>query len=133
VQQTSDWTYRVYDWGRPATEKRPLHIEKSIRVTRADFIAPIMPVPALGDGAQHILVQCDYFTLELFSASTQSIDLDTKSESFHAITVIDGKALLQAGSAQIELDTFQTAVVPAELGGYRFQPLTECRALKASV
>jgi mannose-6-phosphate isomerase len=28
VQQTSDWTYRVYDWGRPATEKRPLHIEK---------------------------------------------------------------------------------------------------------
>src|ERR1043165_9632347 len=34
VQQTSNWTYRVYDWGRPASEGRPLHIEKSIKVTK---------------------------------------------------------------------------------------------------
>jgi mannose-6-phosphate isomerase len=133
VQQTSDWTYRVYDWGRPATEKRPLHIEKSIRVTQADFTAPITPMPAIGDGTQHVLVQCDYFTLELLSASTQSIDLDTKGESFHAITVIDGKGLLQAGFEEVELDTFQTAVVPAEVGRYQFQPRTDCRALQASV
>jgi mannose-6-phosphate isomerase len=133
VQQTSDWTYRVYDWGRPATEKRPLHIEKSIRVTRADFTAPITPMPAIGDGTQHVLVQCDYFTLELLSARTESINLDTKGESFHAITIIDGKALLEAAAEKIELDIFQTAIVPAELGGYRLQPLTQCRALKASV
>lgn len=133
VQQTSDWTYRVYDWGRPANEKRPLHIEKSIQVTRADFTAPITPMPAIGDGTQHLLVQCDYFTLELLSASTGSIDLGTKGESFHAITVIDGKGLLQAGVEQVELDTFQTAVVAAEVGRYQFQPRTDCRALKARV
>jgi mannose-6-phosphate isomerase len=133
VQQTSDWTYRVYDWGRPANEKRPLHIEKSIHVTRADFTAPITPMPAIGDGTQHVLVQCDYFTLELLAASTQSIDLDTKGESFHAITVIDGKGLLQAGVQEMQLDTFQTAVVPAAVGRYQFQPRTDCRALKASV
>src|SRR5258707_5533573 len=133
VQQTSDWTYRVYDWGRPATEKRPLHIEKSIHVTRADFTAPVTPPPTVGDGTQHTLVQCDYFTLELLSAQTNSIDMDTKGETFHAITVIDGKAALLAGNEQVELDKFQTAVVPANVGRYQFKPLKNCRALKSSV
>jgi mannose-6-phosphate isomerase len=95
VQQTSDWTYRVYDWGRPATEKRPLHIEKSIHVTRADFTAPVIPPTNTGDGTQHTLVQCDYFTLELLSAENKVIELDTKGETFHAITVFEGSAILQ--------------------------------------
>ncbi|HEU0296849.1 MAG TPA: type I phosphomannose isomerase catalytic subunit [Anaerolineales bacterium] len=133
VQQTSDWTYRVYDWGRPATEKRPLHIEKSIRVTRADFRAPVTPMPPIEDGTRHILVQCDYFTLELLSAQSSAIDLDTNDESFHAITVIEGKAILKADNEQVELEKFQTAVIPARVGKYQFRPLMSCRALKSSV
>jgi mannose-6-phosphate isomerase len=132
VQQTSDWTYRVYDWGRPATEKRPLHIEKSVAVTRADFTAPVISEPETGDGTRHTLVECEYFTLEMLSAVSKNIELDTKGESFHAITVIEGKALLKAGDEQVELDQFQTAVVPAQAGAYHFQPLTNCRALKSS-
>jgi mannose-6-phosphate isomerase len=134
VQQTSDWTYRVYDWGRPASEKRPLHIEKSIKVTRADFTAPVTPMPDTGDGTRHTLIKCDYFTLEMLSAQARPIELDTKGESFHTVTVIEGRALLQAEEAiSVELDQFQTAVVPAELRRYHFQPLTSCRALKSSV
>ena len=132
VQQTSDWTYRVYDWGRPATEKRPLHIEKSIRATRADFTAPITPPPAAGDGTRHVLVECEYFTLEMLSGTSNTIELDTGGETFHTITVIEGKAILKAGDEQVELDKFQTAVVPAQVGRYQFQPLTDCRALKSS-
>jgi mannose-6-phosphate isomerase len=133
VQQTSDWTYRVYDWGRPATEKRPLHIEKSIRVTRADFTAPVTPLPVIGEGTRHVLVQCDYFTLEMLAATSHTMDLDTKGESFHAITVIEGKAILKTDDEQVELETFQTAVVPAGTGRYQLQPRTACRALKSSV
>jgi mannose-6-phosphate isomerase len=134
VQQTSDWTYRVYDWDRPATGKRPLHIDKSIKVTRADFTAPVTPMPDTGDGTCHTLIKCDYFTLEMLSAQTRSIELDTKGESFHAITVIEGRALLQAeAGVSVELDRFQTAVVPSDMKRYHFQPLTNCRALKSSV
>jgi mannose-6-phosphate isomerase len=133
VQQTSDWTYRVYDWGRPATEKRPLHIEKSIRVTRSDFTAPIRSAPEYGEGTRNILVQCDYFTLEILSAESNAIELDTNSESFHAITVIEGRAVLQTEAVSVELDRFQTAVVPAGMKRYEFRPLEKCRALKSSV
>ena len=132
VQQTSDWTYRVYDWGRSQTEKRPLHIEKSIQVTRADSRAPIISMPECGDGTQQTLVECEYFTLEILCASAKGINLDTKHESFHAITLIEGKAVLRAGDESLKLDKFQTAVIPASVGSYQFQPLTDCRALKSS-
>ncbi len=134
IQQSSDLTYRVYDWGRPETEKRRLHIEKSIQVTRADFSAQVKPAPVGGDGSQQILVQCDYFSLELLSAVSNSIQLDTRAETFHAITMIEGRGLLQSGDERVELEKFQTVVVPADLGRYQFQPIDgNCRALKASV
>jgi mannose-6-phosphate isomerase len=132
VQQTSDWTYRVYDWDRPATDKRPLHIDKSIKVTRADFHAPVTSMPETGDGTRHTLVKCDYFTLEMLSAQTNVIELDTKGETFHAITVIEGRALLKTENDQMKLEKFQTAVVPAGVRRYEFRPLGDCRALKSS-
>jgi mannose-6-phosphate isomerase len=133
VQQTSNWTYRVYDWGRPQTEARPLHIENSIRVTRADFETPIIPMPECEDGSPERLIQCEYFTLEILCASTETIVLDTKGESFHAITLIEGQAILRAGDERLELDTFQTAVIPASTGSYQFESLSNCRALKSSL
>ena len=133
VQQTSDWTYRIYDWGRPQTETRRLHIEKSIQVTRPDFSTSVIPMPFAGDGSSEVLVQCEYFTLELLSASLNAIKLDTRSETFHAVTVIDGKARLVSDEENIELEKFQTALVPANAGKYQFQPLGNCRALKSSL
>ncbi|MEO7837750.1 MAG: hypothetical protein ABIU06_00165, partial [Anaerolineales bacterium] len=107
-------------------------IEKSIQVTRPDSRAPIIPMPECRDGTQQTLVECEYFTLAILCASTQSIHLDTKQESFHAITLIEGKAILHAGDESLELDKFQTAVIPASTGNYQFQSLTNCRALKSS-
>lgn len=132
VQQNSDWTYRVYDWGRPQTETRRLHIEKSIQVS-TNFVAPIVATPTCKDGSRTLLVKCEYFTLDLLAASSHSIDLDTRGETFHAVTIIEGKARLQAGDESVELEKFQTALVPASLGKYQFQPLENCRALKSSV
>jgi|CXWL01.1.fsa_nt_gi mannose-6-phosphate isomerase len=134
IQQSSDLTYRVYDWGRPETEKRRLHIEKSIQVARADFVAQASPMPAGGDGTRQALVQCEYFSLELLSAISNPIELDTRAETFHAITMIEGKGVLQSNKERVELEKFQTVVVPASLGKYQFQPIDgNCRALKASV
>lgn len=132
VQQTSDWTYRVYDWGRPQTATRHLHVEKSIEVARPDFTAAVIPMPVCGDGSCDVLAQCEYFSLELLSAVSRPIELDTQGETFHAITMIEGRARLQAGNEYVELEKFQTVLAPAALGAYQFLPLEDCRALKAS-
>ena len=133
VQQTSNWTYRVYDWGRPQTKARPLHIEKSIQVTQADFETPIIPMPVCEDGFLRRLIQSEYFTLEILCAETNTIHLDTNGESVHAITLLEGPAILRSGDENLELNKFQTAVIPANTGSYQFEPLSSCRALKSSL
>ena len=133
IQQASDCTYRVYDWGRSPTPQRPLHIEKSIQVMRAVAAAPALPLPTLGDGGRAELVRCDYFTLELLAGHSHSLELDTGGVTFHALTVIEGAARLQAGDQAIEIGKFQSVVAPASLGGYQLEPVGNCRVLKASV
>lgn len=133
VQQTSDVTYRVYDWGRPATGDRPLHIDKSLVVSNPAARGDLLPPPPLPDGGCQTLVTCPYFTLELLSAQQNSIDLDTRRESFHAITLISGRALLEGAGWSLHLERFATAVIPAACGAYTFNPDGPCQALKSSV
>jgi mannose-6-phosphate isomerase len=79
-----------------------------------------------------VLIECEFFTLELLSGISGTIELDTAGKSFHAITVIEGKAVLKTNKEEVELEKFQTAVIPAQMGTYQFQPLEDCRALKSS-
>ncbi len=139
VQQTSDLTYRVYDWGRPQTEKRKLHIEKSLAVANPKATAPVTPLSTLADGECRILTQCSYFTLEGIAAKSRSLAFDTQGQTFHAITVIDGDAQITIANEGIwKLGRFETIVIPAACGAYQIapnpqSPLVGYRALLASV
>ncbi len=133
VQQSSDLTYRVYDWGRPQTEKRKLHIEKSLAVADPHASAPLAHSPAVGDGECQLLTHCDYFNLEILTAQTRPLELKPAGKTFHAITVIEGNAQIATSQNQWELKRFETIVIPASCGGYQIKPLGAFRALKASL
>ncbi len=133
VQQTSDWTYRVYDWGRPETPSRRLHIDKSLAVSRPDAAASAQPLPRLTDGQPSLLCACPYFRLETLYAEKQPVALDTRGESFHAITALEGAARIITPGGEMTLNRFETAVVPAACGAYRVEPVTTFRALRTGV
>jgi mannose-6-phosphate isomerase len=131
VQQSSDITYRVYDWGRPQTEKRMLHIEKSLAVTNPLATAPVIRIPEAQE--RQILARCNYFTLEGLSGETQPLKMDTAGQTFHTITVIEGQAQITTGQSQHILGRFETVFIPADCGTYQIVPMGKFRALKASV
>jgi mannose-6-phosphate isomerase len=133
VQQTSDLTYRVYDWGRPQTETRKLHLDKALAVSRHDLVGPVRDLPPLADGETGLLTSCQYFSLEMLVAEEKTVALATGGESFHALTVIEGRAKVLAGGWAETLERFETLLIPAGLGAYQVQPLGGCRVLKASV
>jgi mannose-6-phosphate isomerase len=133
VQQTSDLTYRVYDWGRPATSIRQLHIEKSIMVADPQASSYIMPPPPPMEGTSRTLVSCPYFTLQLLAGSEKRFHLNTRGESFHALTVISGGALVQGHGWRIDLSRFQTTLIPAACGAYQILPEGMMQMLKSSV
>jgi mannose-6-phosphate isomerase len=133
VQQTSDLTYRVFDWNRPATPERPLHLEKSLAVVDPAAEARLAPDPALGDGGRQVVVDCPYFTLAVLAGETQPLSLDTGGESFAALTVIEGEAQVEGDGWSEHLKRYETLLAPADCGAYRVSPVGNYRALHASV
>jgi mannose-6-phosphate isomerase len=118
VQQTSDITYRVYDWDRPASAGRALHIEQSVAVTTT-AAASIQHLPALPPTATQTLTQCPYFTLEFLQAEdNEDLRSDTVGTSFHALTVTEGELTLETTSTGFTLRPYETLIVPALHGMY---------------
>ncbi len=145
VQQTSDLTYRVFDWNRPATPGRPLHIEKSLAVANPAAAATLQHAPVLGDGERARLATCAYFTLELIASQGKPVTLHTAGRTFHALTVIEGAAEfvpLTAGpqeetgtptSAPLVLKRFDSVIIPADCGPYQLNPLGGYRVMLSSI
>ena len=132
IQQTSDITYRVFDWDRPQSAGRALHIEQSLAVTNPAIAGEIQAPPLAGQTIGG-LVACPYFTLEQVVGADEPIDLDTAGQSFHALTVVEGAATIVGTGWQHTLGRFGSVVVPAAVGVYQVRPQGACRLLKASV
>ncbi len=133
IQQTSNLTYRVFDWNRPASDGRPLHIDQSLAVTDLKAVAPVTPPPAFVDGQATKVINCDYFTLHLLTAEANSIEFVTRGESFHALTVIDGQAVIESEAGRVALNRLETALIPAACEAYRIRPQGRTQLLKATV
>ena len=72
VQESSDFTYRVFDWNRPQTGRRVLHIDKSLAVANPAASSQPVPTPEMKDGESQIM-QSEYFTLELLNSQKQAL------------------------------------------------------------
>jgi mannose-6-phosphate isomerase len=119
VQQTSDATFRVFDWGRlgPDGKPRKLHIAEALASTdyQAGPVAPVVPQrePFAG-GVRERLSRCDHFDLERLRFSGQ-----VQVGSFERFTIVI--ALAEAvdvihGGNRYPLGFGQTCLLPALLG-----------------
>jgi mannose-6-phosphate isomerase len=133
VQQAADITYRVFDWNRPASENRPLHTDKALEVIDPSLQSSLVPPPELGDGECTTLVKSEYFHLQAIGAQTQPIEMDTAGETFHALTVLEGRVRLEGSGWEMVLERWQSTVVPAAAGKYRIIPEGGYSLLRAAV
>ena len=134
VQQTSDITYRVYDWDRPASAGRKLHLEESALVTRSDLSGQVNPYPDLAATDFKPVVESPYFLTEILQASSAPLNLKTTGESFQVITVIEGEADVHFREETLHLGLFETVLVPADAGEYSLTSSSgKVRALRSSL
>ncbi|MBZ0289632.1 MAG: class I mannose-6-phosphate isomerase, partial [Anaerolineae bacterium] len=122
IQQSSDTTYRLYDWGRMGLdgEPRALHIEKGVAVSNVDALPEIRHTA--GDNMPVVeIANSPFFTTWLHQLNPRNgprITLDTDARCFHILTCIEGQAAVTHEDSQIELYPGQTALIPASLGEY---------------
>jgi mannose-6-phosphate isomerase len=132
VQQTSDITYRVFDWNRPQSAGRALHTAQSEAVADPAIVGEVQPRPP-GTEAVATLVRCPYFTLDRLLGTAGALDADTEGRSFHALTAIAGAAQIAGAGWSYDLGQFETVVVPASCGAYRASVSSDGQLLRARV
>jgi mannose-6-phosphate isomerase len=128
VQQSSDATFRLFDWNRlgPDGQPRELHIEDSLAAIdwSAGPTGPVRPKPLadLPAGASgESLVECPYFALTRFQSSVP-LPLPYVHE-MSIWMVLDGQARLVGSQGYAR--TFrrgETVLVPASAGSLTWQP-----------
>ncbi len=133
IQQASDLTYRIYDWDRPLSNGRVLHVEKARRVVRVDSGTFHHPMPALEDGQRAILAAGVQFRLDLLTLQHQSGLLPAGRRSFQTLTVVEGAVELLCGQQRMRLDRLETAFIPAASAECVVQPMKKSRVLLAAV
>lgn len=119
IQQNSNTTYRVYDYGRIGADGKPrdLHIDKAIEVTNLQPTIPYKTQETLSlNGIKYQeLVKCDYFHVEKYDITTPDNELCLYEEnSFIHILVIDGKAVIQCEEDIISIEKGSSIFIPAD-------------------
>ncbi len=116
IQQSSNTTYRLYDWGRMGLDgqPRPLHIDKGVQVSNLGALPPV--THPTDDG---LIVDGAYFRTyrHTLREPDGALTLPT-SGAFQTLTCISGTLWLEANGQGVELAAGRTAVVPAAVASF---------------
>ncbi len=123
IQQNSNITYRLHDWGRVDAQGRPreLHIEKALQVTRftSDGAGPGHALSHRRFSAQtEVLAACRYFAAERIQVRG-AFERPIHGETFHIVLGIEGSVEVCAGGGCAVLGKGEAALVPGFCEAYR--------------
>jgi mannose-6-phosphate isomerase len=125
IQQNSDVTYRLYDWGRP----RPVQVQKALAVTQFDLGSaggerPIVAPVALPDGGVQLVANA-HFRVRRYGLQ-RPLQIATKRR-FCVVTVVGGRGVLGwhsgGADAPLPLVAGDTVLVPAAVENVFLSPV----------
>ena len=125
IQQTSDITYRIYDFGRLGLDGKPRELHTELAKDAIDYTVLDdyrTHYPQVTD-SENTLVSCKYFTTSLFDLS-QSVTKDIASlDSFLIAICIDGQGTISDGHGNTnQIRKGETILLPADSLSATFTP-----------
>jgi len=129
VQQNSDTTYRVYDYGRLQNgAPRALHVEQALAVT--DLVPYTPQKPSEQTAGLRELVRCAYFAVEEWDGAGEFAGT-AGAESFVSLLVLQGGAVLTCAGEEMKISKGESVCIPAGAGEYHIKG--DCRVLITTV
>lgn len=136
LQQSSDVTYRLYDWDREkGPDARELHLDRGLDVAdltpmESHTITPIQEQS--GDVSIEVLCACRYFAAELLDFRPGARYQRTL-QKFDAWTIISGNLTFEAGGRTVAAHHGQSLLIPAAAGSYTVTASNQARAIRGYV
>lgn len=126
IQQNSDTTYRLYDWGRMGLDGKPreLHVEQAMAVANWTDYPPLAgtPPPEIEDGnSRTVLASCPYFTVEKYDLQHGRTFMSDGS-SFRMLNCVAGSGVLSWEGGTETLSVGDSLLLPASLLCYILLP-----------
>ncbi len=121
IQQNSDTTYRVYDWGRVGLDGAPreLHIEESMRsIDFADFEPSLVNsgFEVVTEGVSgRCLVDCPLFQVEQIRIDPGKEWMSSASGKVRIIGALAGSSLCEGGGMSVPLKPGDFTMLPATI------------------
>lgn len=118
VQQPSDVTFRLDDWGRVDADGNPreMHLEQGKSAIRADNRPTRIDPISLGDGGvrRHVLTACRYFATERFELSAKTTVTIEGVESPQVLTGLTGTARIGGSQTLVLMPGSSVVVWPSD-------------------
>lgn len=130
VQEASDITFRLYDWGREnTTQAREMHLEDAIDCIDYEQYDEAMHIDATITEGAKVLEDGSHFTItDLKINKPFEVNMDLFS-SFVLYVCIEGSAVLRHSGQDYSLSCGETVMVPANSDDFTILPVGECAEL----
>jgi len=128
IQQTSDITYRIYDFGRLGLDGKPRQLHTELAKDAIDYaVYPDYKTNyKRASDSEVVLVDCDYFTTSLFDLDRQVNKDLSQTDSFLVVICISGRGAIKdnepGASYDMEIRQGETMLIPATSEGVSFTP-----------
>jgi mannose-6-phosphate isomerase len=135
IQQTSDITYRIFDWNRKGTgkEKRELHTDLALEAI--DFTMAgknkIKVEPVLNSTEN--LVDCEFFNTNILSFNKPINKEYYFNDSFVVYICIEGEFLIGWDDNSERVTKGETVLLPAMIKEVTLKPINEARILEVYI
>lgn len=135
IQQTSDITYRIYDFDRKDDkgQKRELHTAQALKAIDYEFYGDYKTHynPVENNPVQ--LVSCPYFTTNLLSLN-KTIDRDyTPLDSFVIYVCLEGNLAIHYENASAQITKGDTLLIPASIKKVKLEAQNPTKLLEVYV
>jgi len=130
IQQSSDLTFRLFDWGRLGIDGKPrdLHIDEGLACIDFELGVVHTVLPAILSEGKHCLeelIRCEQFIVRRhqatipFRISTGSL---SEEKRFRILTTLEGKSSLQVANEEFSLSAGSTILIPASCADVTIRP-----------
>lgn len=119
IQQTSDITYRVYDWDRVDAEgkSRELHNDIAIDAFNFNMKDDFRVEYTTNANASNTMVDCPFFTTNFLALTSKIVKANTK-DSFVIYMCVDGVCTITADTYETSISKGETILIPASITNY---------------
>lgn len=123
IQQNSNTTYRIYDYGRVGKDGKPreLHVDKAVDVT--ELVPPKYPTTAQGapeaveGGTKTLLRSCEYFNVNKLEVDG-TVKLLASDKSFNSLLVLEGEVTVSTAAETVTAKKGDSLFIDAGTGAY---------------